>query len=89
MRAPASMTAGQINRELDALDARESALLDALIAAGRGHELPSETRKLSDPLALRYAALSDRRWDLRCEVEVRYGPGAPHRLPPRFGRRSS
>jgi hypothetical protein len=27
-----------------------------MIAAGRGHELPSETRKKTDPLSLRYIA---------------------------------
>lgn len=43
-----------------AADKACSALVDAMIAAGRGHERPTETCKLADPLALRYTAALER-----------------------------
>lgn len=79
---PARMTAGAINRELDRLDAKSSAIIDALIAAGRGHEPASETMRKDDHLSLRYRANADRRFELRAEIARRYGPEAPSRLPP-------
>ena len=76
-----SMTAGQINAELDKLDRDGSALTDALIDAGRGHERAQETLRKTDPLAMRFRANYERRMELRHEIESRYGPGAPSRLP--------
>ena len=82
------MTAGKINKALDALDKVRGKLTDEFIATGRGHELPSETAKKTDPLALKANQLHDARWKLRVEIERRYGPGAPSRLPSRgFGPR--
>lgn len=77
----ATMTASAINAELDKLDAQDSKLGDAMIAAGRGYERPSEYLKMSDPLSLELRKNSDRRFELRFEIERRYGPGAPRRLP--------
>lgn len=82
--APAQMTAGQINKELDRLDKLSSKLTDEFIAAGRGYERPSETWKLNDPLAERYKQISSAYSDLRSEISRRYGPGAPSRLPRGF-----
>lgn len=48
------MTASQINKTLDKLDKAYDKLTDAFIAAGRGYELPSETRTKHDPLAKKY-----------------------------------
>lgn len=84
-KLPADMTAGEINKALDRLDRERSHLADAFIAAGRGGERPSETRKKADPLALRHNELADAYLALRMEVERRYGPGAPSRLPRGFG----
>lgn len=83
-KSPAVMTAGQINKELDALDKRRSKLLDEMIAAGRGTERWSETAVKTDELALRMIAVSDRTSALRYEITRRYGPGAPSRLPRGF-----
>lgn len=82
MKAPENMTAGEINRALDAIERKDSALADEFIAAGRGHERPSEYLRARDPLALRAQALYEQRSRLRHEIDRRYGPGAPSRLPP-------
>lgn len=88
VRDPATMTAGQINRELDLIDETISKLTDAFIAAGRGEETSSQTAKLKDPLANAFNAQSSRRIELRLEIEHRWGPAAPSRLPGRgFGPR--
>jgi len=79
------MTSSEINKALDRADRVSSKLTDEFIAAGRGTERPSETWKLTDPLAQRYKELSDVRSELRREVERRYGPSAPRRLPRGFG----
>ena len=78
---PATMTARAINRELDALETLSRGLGDELIAAGRGHETWEMTRLQRDELSLRCHAESARRFSLRYEIERRYGPGAPSRLP--------
>jgi lysophospholipase L1-like esterase len=78
---PATMTAGEINKELDKIDRIDSGITERFINAGRGHERPSEIRNMIDPLALEHNALADRRRDLRFEIERRYGPGAPSRFP--------
>lgn len=87
MKEPRDMTAAEINRELDALDKKRQRLNDEFIAAGRGHETASETAKKTDPLAERWKALVSRTADLRNEISLRYGPGAPSRLPRGFGTR--
>ncbi len=84
---PGGMTPGQINKELDKLDAQGSKLTDKFIASGRGYEKPSETFTKSDPLAIEFKALQERKSSLRSEIERRYGPGAPRRLPPGFKKR--
>lgn len=81
---PATMTAGEINKELDKLSKVSSAINDEFLAAGRGHERPSETRYLEDPLSLRWRETSDRLQALHMEIESRYGPGAPSRMPKGF-----
>lgn len=79
------MTAGQINKELDRLSKVSSKLIDKFIAVGRGHERISEIREKKDPLALAYIDNLNRTLQLRSEIERRYGPGAPSRLPRGFG----
>lgn len=81
MKDPTLMSAGAINRELDNLDNVSNMINRELIAADRGNERHSETYACDDPLALRYRACSDRRYALQIEIEARYGPGAPSRLP--------
>lgn len=82
---PAFMSAAEINRELDKLEVLDRKVGDEMIAAGRGYETYSDTYKKTDPLSLRYIDITSRRRDLRWEVERRYGPGAPSRLPRGFG----
>lgn len=84
---PATMTAGQINKELDKLDKLSSKLTDEFIAAGRGRERPSEIIHMTDPLAVRQQELWDRYRAPRIEIKQRYGPGDPSRLPSGFKRR--
>lgn len=80
LKDPKDMTASQINKELDRLDREGSANCDAFIAAGRGHERPSEYLKKTDPLSLEARRIYDRKSDLRAEITRRYGPNAPSRL---------
>lgn len=83
----AALPAAKINKELDRLDAEQSKQADELIAAGRGNETAQETMAKSDPLAERFKASVARRQELRREIDARYGPGAPNRLPKGFGPR--
>ncbi len=87
-KAPRDMTAGQINKELDALEASSSDICSKMIEAGRGDERPTETMVKADTLSLAFKAIVARRSELRIEIDLRYGPGAPSRLPSRgFGPR--
>ena len=83
--SPETMTAGQINRALDRLEADSSRLNQRFIDAGRGHERLGDILEMTDALALEYRAVSDQIRALRWEIERRYGPGAPSRLPRGFG----
>jgi hypothetical protein len=87
MKNPAEMTAAEINRELDRLEKLCSAFTDEMIAAGRGYERPSEWMKRDDPLSQRGRAAYRRCDALRIEMELRYGPDCPARLPRGFGPR--
>ena len=77
------LTASVINTYLDRLDVASATLTDIFIDEGRGLELPSETFRMSDPLALLYQRTSNLRSMLRNEISRRYGPNAPRRLPTR------
>ena len=81
---PAVMQPSEINRELDALDKRDTKNTRAFIDAGRGYELPSNRRNMTDPLTLEERAIHLRRSALKNEIERRYGPGAPSRMPKGF-----
>jgi hypothetical protein len=83
---PKFMSAAAINKELDSSDKKMSALSTKFIDAGRGYETPTETWKLSDPLAEQYKALANRKSSLQIEVHLRAGPGV-YRLPRGFGPR--
>ena len=84
---PATMTGSQINRELDRLDRESSKATDELIEAGRGNERISETVQKDDALSQRVTRILDRQRSLRAEIQARFGPGAPGRLPRGFGPR--
>lgn len=75
------MSASELNRALDTLQKDRSRLNQIMIDQGRGYETYSQTRQLSDPLATEANRLSDAISDLRVEIQMRYGPGAPSRLP--------
>lgn len=55
-----NLTRAALRAAIDKADAESSALCDALIIAGRGHERPSETRAKTDDLSMRYIAAADR-----------------------------
>ena len=82
---PATMTATAINKELDTLDAEDSRLNGLLIQQGWGRERHNDTvaraKATGDATAVAYVENSDRRSSLHVEIHVRYGPGAPYRLP--------
>jgi hypothetical protein len=82
------MAGAAINAELERLVKADSDLAHAFIAAGRGHEKPSEYLLKDDPLSRRARAIYDRRHALRTEVEMRAGPGVS-RLPRGFGPRKN
>lgn len=89
-RDPATMTPGMLNRELDSLATRSELATDAMIEAGRGHWKHSDIVLAADggdALCQRYVEIHKRQQALRAEIDARYGPGAPHRLPKGFGRR--
>lgn len=56
MKALHDMTRSELEREAAKADKLYSAILDEMIAAGRGHERPSETRMKKDSLSLRFIA---------------------------------
>lgn len=74
------MTASELNRSLDKIDAATEKLNDAFITAGRGHERPTETSQKADILAERAKAIWDLHHRARSEVVHRMGYSA-HRLP--------
>jgi hypothetical protein len=77
---PATMTASEINKELDRLSTKDDALRKELIDAGRGAELSTETIEKTDPLSLRSLEIWDRRSELFREISSRAGPNTS-RLP--------
>lgn len=79
------MTAGEINKALNRIDAQGSQITAAFIAAGRGDERPSEYLSKTDALSQKALANYQARMALRNEMERRYGPGTPSRLPKGFG----
>lgn len=81
VKSPRDMTAGQINKRLDALDKLGSKYTDQMIAAGRGHERYSDWSVKTDPLSLKALAVSQEYQTLQSEIRRRYGPDAPSRLP--------
>jgi hypothetical protein len=82
---PATMTASNINKELDRLSSESSKLNAEFIAAGRGSEKPSEYLRKDDPLAMRAKRLFARETELQTEIVMRAGPGQ-RRLPIERGR---
>ncbi len=86
MKAPADMTAGEINKALDRLDKARSALTSAFIAAGRGHETYQSltVKARNDPndemaqLAMKH---DEQREMYMSEIRMRMGPNHPSRLP--------
>lgn len=78
---PETMTAREINVELDKLSEQDSRIAQEMIAQGRGHELYKETRLKTDPLSVHRQTIYLRISRLRDEINARYGPDAPSRLP--------
>jgi len=80
-KSPEQMTASELNKALDKIDAESSKVTHQFIEAGRGHERPSEYLRLDDPLSRKAKELYDRRSELARERDLRYGPNALSRLP--------
>lgn len=79
------MSAAEINKALDQLDKQDSKFTSEMIAAGRGNERFSDWSKKDDALAQYGLKLFRQRMDLKAEMERRYGPKVPSRLPRGFG----
>lgn len=64
------------------VEAESSSISAKLIASGRGHERPSETRDKTDPLSLRWKEVGARLQTLRAERERRMNyHGSLKRIP--------
>ena len=81
----AAWPASKINAMVDRFDRLSSRNADAFIAAGRGHERPSDYMDKDDALSREARSIFSARSVLRQEIERRYGPGAPSRLLRGFG----
>jgi len=57
-KTTATMTAAEINKELDKRNAQDSTLGGRMIEAGRGHERPSKYLGMTDPRRNRRAQFS-------------------------------
>lgn len=78
---PANMTRAALDRAISKADAEHSQVLDAMIAAGRGHERPSETASKSDALSVRFNASLARCGALQSELSRRMAyHGTAHRI---------
>lgn len=82
---PATMTVSQLNSELDKLDAMSSDLTDRFIESGLGHLGYNELLQMQGPIHDEARAVFSRRGDLSNEIGLRWGPGAPSRLPVKRG----
>lgn len=71
MKTPFVMSPAELSRAIEKHNALSMALCDEFIAAGRGFETPNETRKLSDPLALRWREQTNRAAELHAEKDRR------------------
>ena len=81
VRPVADLTRAELERALGKAHALSMALCDEMIAAGRGHERPSETSQLTDPLAQRVNAAAEREQALRDEAARRTRwHGSLHRI---------
>ncbi len=76
-----TMSAREINNELDKIDKAHSELTDDLINQGHGHIPIQQLMEKDIPAAKQYKELFNRREHLRNEIAKRYGPSAPSRLP--------
>ena len=88
-RRPQNMTASEINRALDAYEALDSRLNQALIDAGHGDwhygtDIP-KAAKSGHPLAQAVQQAGDILYSLRSEIKARTGSNATFRLPPGRG----
>jgi hypothetical protein len=84
------MVPSAINAELDYLEKLDAQIGAALIAMGRGHDTPVDTRRRADEgdtYAVEATLVRDLIGDRHREIELRYGPNAPARLPRGFGPR--
>ncbi len=71
MKPPSELSPAELTRAIAKVDAESSAICSEFIAAGRGYEKPTETRLLSDPLALRWKACATKGAELRAEWDRR------------------
>jgi hypothetical protein len=58
MKPIEQMSAAQLDKAITKADSAHMVNVDAFIAAGRGHERPSDIRLLSDPLSLAWMKTS-------------------------------
>jgi hypothetical protein len=83
LKKPSDMTASEINKALDRVERAQSKIAQKFIAKGRGNERPMDWLWKADLLSQSAQKAYDEYKQLRREVERRYGPNPPHRLPVR------
>lgn len=76
---PATMTPGQINKEVEKIEDAGSKINREMLAAGRGNERYSDTQAIldgpnPDPLTVEWGRIESRRLMLKQEIRSRAGP---------------
>ena len=71
MKSPALMTRAELERAMLIAGKKAMVICEAMIAAGRGYEKPSETRTKTDPLSIARNVAADWEAALYAERERR------------------
>jgi hypothetical protein len=81
---PRTLPGAAINKALDKIDDKISKMTQRMIDKGYGSIRHSDL-PMTDPEVVEYKKLYDERATYKNEIDHRYGPGAPSRLPKGFG----
>lgn len=76
----------QLEKKLKKLEVESSKITDQFIAAGRGHERPSEAFKKSDPLSLAWLDNFNKREDVKAAIRALKGDFTMRRYNPKLSR---
>lgn len=65
------LTKSQLLKKKEVVSEKQSKIADEMIAAGRGYELPTETRQKTDELSLQFIDAADKFLAVQNEIERR------------------